>query len=165
MAVVASWPPRSSESVWPAGRLLSRYRSRADWTGLDGIGRDWTGLDGIGQDSHWPVAALGGGVTYHPHRSEDPNIAHLWRAVKRAGYERRKRQESLTGDHDNAARERIDSDRPGSEEAVAKIHARLAGAKCIPAGPPASCRRAQSSGAPAVRRRHYIGGSGGTAGP
>jgi len=26
-------------------RLLSRYRSRADWTGLDGIGRDWTGLE------------------------------------------------------------------------------------------------------------------------
>ena len=94
-------------------RLLSRSRSRADWTGLDGIGRDWTGLDGIGRDwtgldgigrdwtgldgigrdwtgldgigrdwtgldgigrdwsaPHSPVAALGGGVTYHPHRSE-----------------------------------------------------------------------------------------------
>ena len=64
-----------------------------DWTGLDGIGRDWTGLDGIGRDwtglernslaggsagrcrqvwsaTHSPVAALGGVVRYHPHRSE-----------------------------------------------------------------------------------------------
>ena len=38
------------------------------------------------------------------------------------GCERRKRQESLTGDDDIAVRERIDSDRPGSEEAVAKMH-------------------------------------------
>ena len=35
-------------------------------------------------------------------------------------------RKSLTGDHDNAAHERIDSDQPGSEEAVAKMHGRLA---------------------------------------
>ena len=41
-------------------RLVSRSRSRADWTGLDGIGAQ----------TQWPVAALGGVVTYHPHRPE-----------------------------------------------------------------------------------------------
>ena len=38
---------------------------------------------------------------------------------------------SLTGDHDNALHERIDSDRPGSEEAVAKMHARLAALRSV----------------------------------
>ena len=40
-------------------------------------------------------------------------------------------RQSLTGDHDNAARERIDRDRPGSEEAVAKMHAELAGLRSV----------------------------------
>ena len=35
-------------------------------------------------------------------------------------------RKSYTGDHDNAVHERIDSDQPGSEEAVAKMHARRA---------------------------------------
>ena len=37
----------------------------------------------------------------------------------------------MTGDHDNAVHERIDSDQPGSEEAVAKMHARLAALRSI----------------------------------
>ena len=66
MAVVASWPPRSSESVWPAGRLLSRYRSRADWTGLDGIGAQ----NSFGRRQRWKCryvssASFRGSKTLH----------------------------------------------------------------------------------------------------
>ena len=38
----------------------------------------------------------------------------------------------MTGDRDNGARERIDSDRPGSEQAVAKMHAGLAALRRVP---------------------------------
>ena len=70
------------------------------------------------------------------------------------------------GDHDNGARERIDSDRRGSEEAVAKIHGRLAALRIV--SPPrhrqAVGQRSRAARQPAQRRR-YSGDSGGTAGP
>ena len=65
-------------------RLVRRYRSRADWTGLDGIGRDWTGLDGIGAQTHWPLVALGGVVTHHPHRSVPQHCTPMARRQARA---------------------------------------------------------------------------------
>ena len=110
-------------------RLVRRYRSRADWTGLDGIGRDWS-------PTHSPVAALGGGVTYYPHRSE-PKALHTSGAPSstrfgsfgsnvNAGGGRN----SLTADHD--VHERITSHRPGPAEAAAKMHARLPALRSVP---------------------------------
>ena len=70
------------------------------------------------------------------------------------------------GDHDNVARERIDSDRRGSEEAVAKMHAGLAALRRV--SPPghlqAVGQRSRAARQPAQRRR-YSGDSGAIAGP
>ena len=67
--------PRSSESVWPPGRLVSRYRSQRE---LDGIGRDWSAK------LISSAAALEVSLRIIRIVPRIQNVAHLWRAVMRA---------------------------------------------------------------------------------
>ena len=67
-------------------------------------------------------------IPYRQHRTtHGPRVNDKDRGGANAGSGRK----SLTVDHDNALHERIDSDRPGSEEAVAKMHARLAALRSV----------------------------------
>ena len=81
---------------------------------------------------------MGGGVTYHPHRSETPTL-HTYGAPSStrfgsfgSGVNAGGGRNSLTEDHDHALHERITSDRPRPAEAAAKMHPRLAALRSVP---------------------------------